>query len=467
LCAFLFLERWQTRPEPEAARGKILPWLVTLVALLVLLPSRVIQEANTTWRVTSWAMGFSLVAISGSGIFLAGGRNWLRHFAFPILFFLVAIPWPGGLEHLVVQKLTGWNATTTVELVSLRGIAAVQQGNAIEVSTGPVGIDEACSGIRSLQATLMIALFLGEFYRFKITRRLALVGAAVGLSFVFNVGRTFLLVAVAAKQGQVAMEKWHDPAGVTILVGCFTALWALAHWWSAPPTKFTKPTLRATKLPGIFLVSIAAVAVVAEAGTELWYRAHESATPRAGANWSVRWPRDATSFAEDKISKDVRELMNFDEGQATRWLDGEGHAWRGYFFRWLPAHSLEQRVKIQAAKGHRPDICLRALGLTLKDDFGVRQITAGKWVFPFHSFRFESQGASLYVFYSAWEDGVDANAPINLREDSTARVQAALAGARGVGQRMLEFIVSGVANEAEATALLQRQIGSLVQADGK
>jgi hypothetical protein len=26
-----------------------------------------------------------------------------------------------------------------------------------------VGIDEACSGIRSLQATLMIALFFGEF----------------------------------------------------------------------------------------------------------------------------------------------------------------------------------------------------------------------------------------------------------------------------------------------------------------
>ncbi|MFM2081595.1 MAG: hypothetical protein RL380_286 [Verrucomicrobiota bacterium] len=461
LCAFLLWERWPGRPEPELARRKMFPWLVTLVALAVLLPARLIQEANTTWRVTSWAMAFAVTGVSLSAVYLAGGRNWLRHFGFPILFFLVAVPWPGGVEQLVIQKLTGWNAATTVELVTLQGIAAVQQGNAIEVSTGPVGIDEACSGIRSLQATLMIALFLGEFYRFKRGRRLALVSAAVLFSFVFNVGRTLLLVMVAAKQGQAAMAKWHDPAGVTIIIGCFSALWALAHGWSQPPGKIIRPSGTAAKLPTAFLAGIASLAVVAEVGTEVWYRAHETSVARTP--WSVVWPERAASFKRDVISKDVREIMNFDEGQAVRWLDDEGYAWRAFYFCWNPARSLEQRVKIQAAKGHRPDICLRAVGLEMKEDFGLNNFNAGGLVFPFHCYRFESQGASLFVFYSAWEDGVTADAPINLREGTRERIQAALAGSRGLGQRMLEFIISGATDEAAARKVLEARLTALVK----
>ena len=56
----------------------------------------------------------------------------------------------------------------------------------IEVSTGLVGIDESCSGIRSLQATLMIALFFGEFYRMSGTRRGWLLVAGPALAMAFN-----------------------------------------------------------------------------------------------------------------------------------------------------------------------------------------------------------------------------------------------------------------------------------------
>ena len=308
----------------------------------------------------------------------------------------------------------------------------------------------------------MIALFLGEFYRFRTGRRVALVFAAIGLSFLFNVGRTFLLVFVAAKQGQSAMEKWHDPAGVTILVGCFSALWALAHFWSQPPQKPIPVKLTPAKFPRLFLASVAGCAVIAEAGTELWYRAHESSSSLM-ANWSVSWPRHEKTFTEDKISKDVREIMNFDEGQAVRWLDGEGYAWRAYYFCWRPANSLQQRVKIQAAKGHRPDICLRAVGLEMKQEFGLHEIKVGKFSFPFQCYRFESQGSALYVFYSAWEDGVESMASVNMREDSVARVKAALAGTRGLGQRMLEFIISGVGSATEAQKLLERNLGLLIQ----
>src|SRR5256886_6979109 len=137
-----------------------------------------IQEANPDWRLLSWTMAICAVLISGAGIYLAGGASWLRHFAFPLVFFLVAVPWPTSLEQIVIQGLMRIDALINVEFLTAIGIPAVQLGNVIEVGAGYVGIDEACTGIRSLQATFMVSLLLGEFYGFAVGRRMILIVAA-------------------------------------------------------------------------------------------------------------------------------------------------------------------------------------------------------------------------------------------------------------------------------------------------
>ena len=108
------------------------------------------------------------------------------------------------------------------------GIPAVQLGNVIEVGSGFVGIDEACTGIRSLQATFMVSLFLGEFYSFSVVRRVILVLAGALLAFICNLIRTFLLVYLGAEHGFQAIKNWHDPAGHTILMICLLGLWGLS-----------------------------------------------------------------------------------------------------------------------------------------------------------------------------------------------------------------------------------------------
>src|SRR6266513_227035 len=144
--------------------------LIGLIILpaLVLVPIRLIQEANPDWRLLSWTMAICAVLISAAGIYLAGGTSWLRHFAFPILFFLVAVPWPTSLEQIVIQGLMRIDALINFEILPAIRIPAVQMGNVIEVGCGFVVIDEACTGIRSLQATFMVSLFLGEFYGFSM-----------------------------------------------------------------------------------------------------------------------------------------------------------------------------------------------------------------------------------------------------------------------------------------------------------
>ncbi len=100
----------------------------------------------------------------------------------------------------MIQGLTRANAGATIEILGLIGVPAVQHGNVIEVGTGVVGIDDACSGIRSFQATLMLSLFFGEIYRLTVRRRVVLCLLGFGLAFLFNVGRTTLLTWVAASQ---------------------------------------------------------------------------------------------------------------------------------------------------------------------------------------------------------------------------------------------------------------------------
>src|SRR5205085_11724477 len=144
-----------------APKARIVLAALIIVPALLLVPIRLIQEANPDWRLLSWAMAICAVVICGAGIYFTGGANWLRHFAFPILFFLVAVPWPTSLEQIVIQGLMRIDALINVEFLTAIGIPAVQMGNVIEVGSGYVGIDEACTGIRSLQATFMVSLFLG------------------------------------------------------------------------------------------------------------------------------------------------------------------------------------------------------------------------------------------------------------------------------------------------------------------
>jgi len=101
----------------------------------------------------------------------------------------------------------------------------MQHGNVIEVSTGVVGIDDACSGIRSLQSSLMISLFFGEFYRMKWFRRALLVPVSFILAILFNICRTSFLTLIAARKGVDAISRYHDEAGLSILLACTAAMW--------------------------------------------------------------------------------------------------------------------------------------------------------------------------------------------------------------------------------------------------
>src|SRR5262249_19062525 len=148
-----------------------------------------------------------------------------------------------------VQNLMRFVAGLTVEVSGVLGIPAIQHGNLIEVGSGVVGIDEACSGVRSLQSALMLSLFLGELHRFSWRRRAGLLGASLVFVLIANLCRTTFLVWAAANRGFHQMEAWHDTAGNLVMWIVLPGLMLLGHLMKPKEEVAPPSTANASALP--------------------------------------------------------------------------------------------------------------------------------------------------------------------------------------------------------------------------
>ena len=464
----LFFKRWANRPVPQPSTAGFLVSAFWFLLCLFLLPIRIVHDINPDWPLINWLLTLLVVALSLYAVFLTGGWPWIRHFAFPVCFILIAVRWPYRIEHGLTQGLMRVVANLTVEILGWLDIPAMQRGNLIELSTGVVGVDEACSGIRSFQSTLMAALFLGELYRLPTRRRIYLLVGGVALSFGFNIVRTLILSWQASTAGLSALEKWHDPAGMLIFFVSFACLWSFASVLKRPgasasvqsskspagePMRHLSPALRP------YLLVVGCWALLCLLATELWYRSHESKT--AGAfYWSVALPETNRSFQKIELPPRSLKLLAFDQGATGRWPGEDGSEWTLYFFRWNP-RSVESVIH---ARLHRPDVCLPAAGLRQVAESKLALFGAGRLQLPFRSYTYESGGKTLYVFFCQWEDGAENQR--GLQDSKGAdRLQSALTGRRHLGQQTLELILSGYASLELAEAALRLRLPELIRLD--
>ncbi len=472
LMGYFLWRRWPKRPAPEKPGSPHWAAFVMIFLAAGFFATRVIQEANLIWRVPSWLMGYEVVGMTLAVFYVFGGTPWLKHFSFPILFFLVAIPWLRPIEVPFIEALAKFNAKAAVEIFSLIGIPVFQQGNVIETSRGLVGIDEACSGMRSFQATLMLSLLFGEYYFLNLPQRGQLVLAGLGLAIVSNILRTSTLVFVCTQQGLKAMENWHDPTGIAILVICFASLWGISRWFVRKSPRVTPafPHLAdwdfPNPMPKFLWVMLLAFFVSAEVFTETWYRAHGR---DFGQNslWRIQFPEDRSAFHEFEISKTTSDRLKFSEGRAVAWNDAEGRKWQMLYFKWKPAHSRYQRIVVQDGKNHVPESCLSSSGKKLISDEGIKLLDAQGLALPFRSYVFDDEGERMHVYFCMWQDYF-------ARLDKTAydkyltaspRLAAVALGNRSAGEglQVLELAVWGIDKDQDALAAAQRELRRWVQ----
>jgi len=228
LCIYLFHESWAARP-PVNVR---LRWWVVLTilsgcALLVFIQGYWAIFGMHPAIMQGFAAGLLLLACANLG--LVFGWAGVRQLGFAYAFILIALPLPTIIYGPLVAGLQSKVATVNVELLNLIGIPAQQVGSLIHLPNGTVGIDEACSGVRSLQSTIMAAIFIGYVALKRNSLRLVLFGAGVVLAIVGNIGRSLYLSLMAHWRGMDAIDKVHDAAGWSVLA--FTAAGVVLLSW--------------------------------------------------------------------------------------------------------------------------------------------------------------------------------------------------------------------------------------------
>jgi hypothetical protein len=102
---------------------------------------------------------------------------------------------------------------------------------------------------------------------------------------------------------------------------------------------------------------------------------------------------------------------------------------------------------------HRPDICLAAVGLRLREDRGVVTAKASGAQIPFQAYIFDSPRGSLHVYYALYRNGE----PVLERESSVrnACFRAVAERRRLTDQRVLQLAVAGYPESSEADRALQ------------
>ena len=251
----LVLHWWN---DPNYSHGLL---VVPLAAYLVWIQRKVILAAAATpgsrgLAITLMGCGTYVVGVLGAELFLsrlslaivlAGvvwtfwGKERLVQLAFPFLLVLSVIPLPAIVYNQLaapLQLFASWVSAAALQAV---GVPIYQDGNVLHLAGVSLGVEEACSGLRSMSSLAILALLIGHFREAGLGTCLLLLVLSVPVAVAANVLRvagTALLVEFGDLS--LAMGFYHTFAGWLVFVAGLVMLCAIAtihHWMRRKPER--------------------------------------------------------------------------------------------------------------------------------------------------------------------------------------------------------------------------------------
>ncbi|HRY58535.1 MAG TPA: exosortase/archaeosortase family protein [Candidatus Paceibacterota bacterium] len=214
--------------------------LLVVLALGLHLVGYMVQQP----RISIMALFVGVYGLMG----LCWGPAWLRESFFPYILFAFCIPL--GWSAITITFPLRMLVVRLVEIIchNLLAIDIIVQGTSIFDPTGryQYEVAAACSGMRSLIATLAVAVIYAMVSFRSWWRRGVLVAAAVPLAVLGNVVRMLTIVIAAEIGGQEWGAYIHEggPGGIFSLLpyaAAFAGLLLLGSWLHEPSPKAPPP----------------------------------------------------------------------------------------------------------------------------------------------------------------------------------------------------------------------------------
>jgi exosortase len=195
---------------------------ISYVGLGILVVSLVLYVVGYGGRLEVLSRLAFVSALIGIVLFNFGKRIFSQ-IAFPLLFLYFMIPVPASIESIVSFRLQLWATQVSSAILSALSITVLQEGNILQFANCSIEVAEACSGIRSLTAYIMLGCLFGYMMRGSFIRRSMIVIIAVPLAFFVNILRVVGTGILANFFGsRVAQGFLHEFSGIVVfLIGFF------------------------------------------------------------------------------------------------------------------------------------------------------------------------------------------------------------------------------------------------------
>jgi exosortase len=228
--------------EPSSSYGMLVPPLALYVMWLrrdttLAIPARsearglpLVAFGCATLLLGKLAAEFYLARVSFV-IVLAGlvwalwGLRRLRTLMFPFLLLATMVPLPALVYNAVAAPLQLFASAMATDLAQVLGTSIYRDGNVIHLANASLGVEEACSGLRSLSAMVVASLLLGFVEDAPVAARILLAVLSVPLAIAVNVVRVTGTALLADYRVDLALGFYHAFSGWLVFVLGFGALW--------------------------------------------------------------------------------------------------------------------------------------------------------------------------------------------------------------------------------------------------
>lgn len=391
LAGYFFWRRWpELKAIPLADADASRAWCVLGVVAVFAGPIELLRQTPLYWRPILWVMGSLAVVATLGAAYLTGGRMGVRALLFPACFPLIGIPWPGQVEIGTTVLLQGWVAVATGDILNWLGVAAVVEGKTIRVANCVLGVEEACSGLQSLQSSIMVALAGGEVFRRGVRTRLALLAWGLGVALAGNLVRAVILGLIGARSGPERVEHWHNLLGMGILLAVVLVVWWAASRGSGAGPEEPSHAKKFLHPEQGRKVGLAALAWLLVSGglVHAWY-----ARPQSAGHESLLVL--GSGAVREEVPAEVAGVLRPTEGTYVRGQEGTV----GYHFWWGPSRGNANQLY------HRPDACMPGAGWRQSGPTQEMVLDLNGRETVWTAFPYERPGQEAVLLWAVWLDG--------------------------------------------------------------
>ena len=342
--------------------------------------------------------------------------NWTAGVA--IFIWLLSIPLPPGTYATLTQTLQADVTRVVLGLLHFLGIAAVRHGNIIQLTTVSVGVEEACSGVRSLLSCIYAGFFFSAALVRRPWSRVWIIVLAAPLAIMMNILRSFSLTLLAHK-GVAINGAWHDVTGFAILGVTAAALALLALKLERSPASVSEnaqqaatpqspPSTQPTRWPQwfvatgmMFAILIAVLFILNIRPANLQKRiAPDLAAllPKQFDGWEATASNDLYRFSDQLQTTHLAQ---------TTYQRKDANATKPLILTVYIAYWPAGQVPVSSVATHTPDACWPGSGWQAKPQPNLRaQLTIGPHQLPSTEYRqFTQSGYMQNVWYWHIYDG--------------------------------------------------------------